>query len=516
MRCPVDFEPPRAQSPTFSVVIRNTHVDLDALLLSRLQFAFTIAFHILFPAFTIGLAAYLAVLEGLWLWTKREAFKTLYLFWVKIFALSFGMGVVSGVVLSYQFGTNWSEFIRLTGGVIGPLLAYEVLTAFFLEASFLGVMLFGWKKVGPKLHFTATVLVAIGTSISAFWILSANSWMQTPQGFQIMADGRFEAVDYLAVVFNPSFPTRLAHMLLAAFLTTGLVVGAASAFRLLKDRAAGVATKGWSESRISLTMAVGLIAVLAPLQLVAGHASGEVAHKYQPSKTAAIEGYWETKADQPLHLFGIPDREAQKNHFEVSIPGVGNLIQGVPKDEVIKGLDSWAREDQPPSFIPFFGFRIMVGLGMLMIGLGLWGAVLIFRKRLFDSPWFLRFAVAMGPAGFIAVLAGWMVTEVGRQPWVVYGVLKTRDAVSPVVASQVATSLISYLLVYSIVFTAGAIFILRLMAEGPVKANLDPGAPTDRMPGTPMARAPHDDAAEDAAGGDASPPEAGDDLRRDR
>ncbi|WP_426041206.1 cytochrome ubiquinol oxidase subunit I [Brevundimonas sp. TWP2-3-4b1] len=467
-------------------------MDLDALLLSRLQFAFTIAFHILFPAFTIGLAAYLAVLEGLWLWTKREAFKVLYLFWVKIFALSFGMGVVSGVVLSYQFGTNWSEFIRLTGGVIGPLLAYEVLTAFFLEASFLGVMLFGWKKVGPKLHFASTVLVAVGTTISAFWILSANSWMQTPQGFQIMADGRFEATDYMQVIFNASFPTRLAHMLLAAFLTTGLVVGGVSAWRLLKDRAAGVKIEGWSESRISLVMAVGLIAVLAPLQLVVGHASGEVAHKYQPSKTAAIEGYWETRADQPLHLFGIPDRDAQKNHFEVSIPGVGNLIQGVPKDEVIKGLDSWAREDQPPPFIPFFGFRIMVGLGLLMIGLGAWGAVLIWRKKIFDSPLFLRFAVLMGPAGFIAVLAGWMVTEVGRQPWVVYGVLKTRDAVSPVIASQVATSLIAYVLVYSVVFTAGAIFILRLMAEGPVAAVTEPSPSGQRSPGTPLAKAPED------------------------
>ncbi len=472
-------------------------MDFDALLLSRLQFAFTVAFHILFPAFTIGLAAYLAVLEGLWLKTRNEAFKTLYLFWVKIFALSFGMGVVSGVVLSYQFGTNWSEFIRLTGGVLGPLLAYEVLTAFFLEASFLGVMLFGWKKVGPKLHFASTVLVAIGTSISAFWILSANSWMQTPQGHQILADGTIVAVDWMKVIFNPSFPSRLAHMLLAAFLTTGLVVGAASAFHVLKDRAKGVKTEGWTESRISLVMAIGLVAVLAPLQLVVGHWSGEVTHKYQPSKTAALEGYWETRADQPLHLFGIPDREAQKNHFQVSIPGVGNMIQNLPRDEVITGLDAYAREDQPPPFIPFFGFRIMVGLGLLMIGLGAWGAVLILRRRVFDSPWFLRFCVAMGPAGFVAVLAGWMVTEVGRQPWVVYGVLKTRDAVSPVIASQVATSLLAYLIVYSVVFTAGALFILRLMAEGPVAARTEPAPRGQRPPGTPMAKAPEDTSPDD-------------------
>ena len=466
-------------------------MELDALLLSRLQFAFTIAFHILFPAFTIGLAAFLAVLEGLWLWTKRDAFKVLYLFWVKIFALSFGMGVVSGVVLSYQFGTNWSEFIRLTGGVIGPLLAYEVLTAFFLEASFLGVMLFGWKKVGPRLHFLATVLVAVGTSVSAFWILSANSWMQTPQGFQIMADGTLEATDYMAVIFNPSLPTRLAHMLLAAFLTTGLVVGAASAYRVLKERSTGPVA-GWTESRIGLVMAVGLIAVLAPLQLVAGHLSGEVTHKYQPAKTAAIEGYWETRADQPLHLFGIPDRDAQKNHFEVSIPGLGNAVQNLPRDEVIQGLDAWPREDQPPPFIPFFGFRIMVGLGLLMIVLGTTGAVLIWRRKLFETPWFLRFCVAMGPSGFIAVLAGWMVTEVGRQPWVVQGVLKTRDAVSPVTAGEVATSLIAYMLVYSVVFTAGALFILRLMAEGPAAAFTEPAPRQDRAPGSPLAKAPED------------------------
>lgn len=466
-------------------------MDYDALLLSRLQFAFTIAFHILFPAFTIGLAAFLAVLEGLWLWTKRDAFKVLYLFWVKIFALSFGMGVVSGIVLSYQFGTNWSEFIRLTGGVIGPLLAYEVLTAFFLEASFLGVMLFGWKKVGPRLHFLATVLVAVGTTISAFWILSANSWMQTPQGFQIMADGTLQATDFMAVIFNPSLPTRLAHMLLAAFMTTALVVGAASAYRVLKERARG-AVEGWTESRIALVMAVGLIAVLAPLQLVVGHASGEVTHKYQPAKTAAIEGYWETRADQPLHLFGIPDRDAQKNHFQISIPGIGNAIQNLPRDEVIKGLDSWPREDQPPPFIPFFGFRIMVGLGLLMIGLGGVGAILIWRRKLFDAPWFLRFCVAMGPSGFIAVLAGWMVTEVGRQPWVVQGVLKTRDAVSPITTGEVATSLTAYILVYSVVFTAGAIFILRLMAEGPVAALSEPAPRQDRAPGSALAKAPAD------------------------
>lgn len=466
-------------------------MELDALLLSRLQFAFTIAFHILFPSFTIGLAAFLAVLEGLWLWTKRDAFKVLYLFWIKIFALSFGMGVVSGIVLSYQFGTNWAEFIRLAGGVIGPLLAYEVLTAFFLEASFLGVMLFGWKKVGPRLHFLATCLVAIGTSISAFWILSANSWMQTPQGFEVLTDGRMQATDYWAVIFNPSFPSRLAHMLLAAFLTTALVVGGASAFRVLKERARG-AVPGWTESRISLVMAVGLVAVAAPLQLWAGHWSGEVMHHHQPAKTAAVEGYWQTRSDQPFVVFGVPDRDAGRNHLEVSIPGVGNAIQNLPRDQVIQGLDAFPREDQPPPAIPFFAFRIMVGLGVLMILLGGVGVWLWWRKRLFDSPWFLRFCVAMGPSGFIAVLAGWMVAEVGRQPWVVYGVLRTRDAVSPVTAPEVAASLTGYILVYAVVFTAGALFILRLMAEGPVAAVAEPAPRQDRAPGSALAKAPED------------------------
>tara|TARA_R110002051_G_scaffold90476_5_gene159378 strand:- start:3216 stop:4616 length:1401 start_codon:yes stop_codon:yes gene_type:complete len=459
-------------------------VDYDALLLSRLQFAFTIAFHILFPAFTIGLAAFLVVLEGLWLWTKREAFKTLYLFWIKIFAISFGMGVVSGIVLSYQFGTNWSEFIRLTGGVIGPLLAYEVLTAFFLEASFLGVMLFGWKKVGPRLHFLATLLVAVGTSISAFWILSANSWMQTPQGFEIMPDGRFLATSFVEVIFNPSFPPRFVHMLLAAFLTTALVVGAASAWQLLRNREQ-------RESRIALTMAVSLLAVVAPLQLLAGHWSGEVTRVYQPQKLAAIEAYWETRADHPLILFAIPDRATQSNHFELAVPGGGVIV--APPGEIVTGLDSVVPADQPPVFPVFWGFRIMVGLGLLMIGLGLWGGWLVWRGRLAENRLFLRFAVAMGPAGFVAVISGWIVTEVGRQPWVVQGILRTADAMSPVTTGSVVTSLLIYVTVYAVVFVAGAIYILRLLAEGPAAGPVEPSPEGLRAPGTPLAAAPDED-----------------------
>lgn len=459
-------------------------MDFDALFLSRLQFAFTVAFHILFPAFTIGLASYLAVLEGLWLFTKKEAFRTLYRFWVKVFAVSFGMGVVSGVVLSYQLGTNWSEFIRLTGGVIGPLLGYEVLTAFFLEASFLGVMLFGWNKVGPRLHFLSTCLVAFGTAMSAFWILAANSWMQTPQGFEIAADGGYIATSYWEVIFNPSFPSRLAHMLLAAYLTTALAVGGASAFQLLRNR-------DQRESRLALTMAVGMIALAAPLQLWAGHWSGEIARVHQPSKLAAIEAYWETGKNHPLNLFAIPDRKAEKNHFELSVPGLGAVV--APPDVEVRGLKSFAPEDRPPVWLVFWSFRVMVGLGLLMIVLGFWGAWIAWRRRLEVSRWFLRFATAMSPAGFVAVLAGWIVTEVGRQPWVVYGVLRTEDAVSPVGAGEVSISLLVYLVVYAIVFSAGVLYILRMIGKGPEAVAAEP-PDAARAPGTPLAAAPDEEA----------------------
>jgi len=458
-------------------------MDFDALLLSRIQFAFTIAFHILFPAFTIGLASYLAVLEGLWLFTRREVFKTLFLYWVKIFAISFGMGVVSGVVMSYQFGTNWSEFSRLAMPVIGPLLGYEVLTAFFLEASFLGIMLFGWRKVGPGLHFLATCLVAIGTAVSGFWILSANSWMQTPAGFAVGADGRMIATDYLQVIFNPSFPARFAHMMTAAYLTTALAVAGASAFQRLRGTAGDA-------SRTALRMAVLLIAVAAPLQLAFGHWSGEVVKHHQPAKLAAIEAWWETRADQPFVIFAVPDRELQANRHEVAIPKVGSMVQLAEPGEVIPGLDRYARADQPPVAPVFFSFRIMVGLGLLMIGLGFWGAFVWWRGRIDRSRWFQRAAVLMSPAGFAAVLTGWFVAEIGRQPWVVYGVLRTADAVSPVPAGHVAFSLLAYMVVYAVVFTAGALFILRLVREGPQGA--EPPPTEQRPPGWTLAAAPRD------------------------
>ena len=458
-------------------------MDLDALILSRLQFAFTIAFHIIFPSFTIGLASYLAVLEGLWLVTKRDAFRTLYLYWVKIFAISFGMGVVSGVVLSYQLGTNWSTFSAIASPVIGPLLAFEVLAAFFLEASFLGVMLFGWKKVGPGLHLTATTLVALGTLMSAFWIISANSWMQHPTGFVQLADGSLRATDWMAVIFSPTFPTRLAHMSLAAYLTTALVVGGASAWILLKDRTQ-------PESRMALRMAIAMFAIVAPLQLLAGHDSGKLVLEHQPLKTAAIEAYWKSGPDQPQSLIGLPDRTAGKTHFELAIPGIGNLVQGVPKDQSLKGLDAFPRADWPVVGLVYWSFRVMVGLGLAMIGLGVWGVWLIARKRLDESTWFLRAAVAMGPAGFVAVIAGWIVAEVGRQPWTIYGVLRTADSASPVGPGQVSASLLAFMVIYAVVFSAGAVYILRLINQGPSPAAEVPPAGEGRAPGTPLAAAP--------------------------
>jgi len=452
-------------------------MELDALILSRLQFAFTIAFHIIFPSFTIGLASFLAVLEGLWLVTRNEAFKTLYLFWVKIFAISFGMGVVSGVVLSYQLGTNWSVFSAVAAPVIGPLLAFEVLTAFFLEASFLGVMLFGWKKVGPKLHFTATALVAIGTLISAFWIISANSWMQHPTGHTVLPDGTLRAVDWWQVIFSPTFPERFVHMALAAYLTTALVVGAASAWRILRR---GVET----ESSLALRMAIGMFAIVAPLQLVVGDLSGKEVLRVQPAKLAAIEAFWETRAEQPLHIAAWPDRTLEGNRFELSIPKVGSLITAGSIDAEVKGLKAFAPEDRPPVAIVFWSFRVMVGLGMLMIALGAWGAWLLWRTQGPEySPPFLWAAVAMGPAGFVAVIAGWVVAEVGRQPFTIYGILRTADSVSPVGAGQVSASLLAFMIVYAVIFSVGVLYILRLIAEGPETPPQD----ADEPPGNPLA-----------------------------
>jgi cytochrome d ubiquinol oxidase subunit I len=464
-------------------------MELDALLLSRLQFGFTIAFHIIFPSFTIGLASYLAVLEALWLSTRNDAFRALYLFWIKIFAISFGMGVVSGVVMSYEIGTNWSVYAAVAAPVIGPLLAFEVLAAFFLEASFLGVMLFGWRKVGPGLHFAATTLVAVGTVISAFWIISANSWMQHPTGFTRLADGTLRATDWWQVIFSPTFPERFAHMVLAAYLTTALVVGAASAWRLLKrpDEAA---------SAIALKMSIGMFAIVAPLQLVVGDLSGKEVLKVQPAKLAAIEAFWETRAGQAFHIVAWPDRAQARNDWELSIPKLGSLITAGHADAEIKGLTAFPPEDRPPVFIVFWAFRVMVGLGLSMIALGAWGVWLIWRTDGPERhPWFLRACVAMGPAGFVAVVSGWIVAEVGRQPYVVYGVLRTARAVSPIGAGEVSASLVGFMLVYAVIFSVGGLYILRLIAEGPQAAAVADAAEPPvkpRPPGYALGAAPEE------------------------
>ena len=455
-------------------------MEFDALLLSRIQFAFVIAFHIMFPAFTIGLAAFLAVCEGLWLKTGNEVFKRLYLHWVKIFALAFAMGVVSGVVMSYQFGTNWSVFSEITGSVIGPLLGYEVLTAFFLEATFLGVMLFGWNKVGRKLHFTATCAVAIGTTISAFWILSANSWMQTPDGFAIDPEtGNFYATDWIKVVFNPSFPTRLVHMLLAAYITTAAVVMAAGAWQVINNRVT-------QPTRWQMRMAAGTLALLMPIQIMAGHQSGEVAHHYQPAKIAAAEGWCESKPVQGTVLLAWPaDNEC--GHAGITVPGTSPyLFANAPKGEDLKGLDAFAEEDRPPLWLVFYSFRIMVGAGLVMLGIGVWGCFLWWRGGLDKKGIFHWLAVPSGALGFIAVITGWIVAEVGRQPYTVYGVLRTVDSVSPVSTAQVATSLLVFMVTYAIIFTAGTVYMARIATRGFDDDPMGKPPRERRAPGSPL------------------------------
>ncbi len=432
----------------------------EAVDLARFQFAFTVAFHIIFPSFTIGLASYLAVLEGLWLWKKDDAYLKVFNFWKTIFAVAFAMGVVSGIVMSYQFGTNWSVFSDKAGPVIGPLMGYEVLTAFFLEAGFLGIMLFGLNRVGPKLHFVATLVVAFGTLLSAFWILSVNSWMQTPAGFAMNEAGQYIAEDWWDVIFNPSFPYRLVHMVLAAYLTTAFVVGAVGAWHLLRN-------PGNRGARIMFSMAMWMALIVAPLQLVAGHTHGENTLEHQPAKIAAMEGHFETKAGQPLILFGDPDAEARTVHNAIEIPKLGSWVLTGDMNAEVQGLEAWPKEDWPPLDIVFWAFRIMVGIGMLMILVGLWSGIQRLRGRLFESRLLQRVALAMGPAGFVAVIAGWVVTEVGRQPWTIYGMLRTVDSASPIDAAAVGTSLLVFIVVYFIVFGAGTFYLLRLMGKTP-------------------------------------------------
>ena len=436
-------------------------IDLDALTLARMQFAFTVSFHIIFPAFSIGLASYLAVLEGLWLWKKEPVYRNLFNFWKKIFAVAFGMGVVSGIVMAYQFGTNWSVFSDKAGPVIGPLMGYEVLSAFFLEAGFLGVMLFGEKRVGPGLHYFATLMVAVGTLISATWILSVNSWMQTPAGYSINAAGQFVPEDWWAVIFNPSFPYRFVHMVLAAYLTTAFVVGGIGAWHLLKD----TTSRG---ARVMFSMAMWMAALVAPIQIFAGDLHGLNTLEYQPAKIAAMEGHYDTHAGAPLILFGIPDDEAEVTRYQIAIPKLGSLILTHHADGEVKGLKAFPKDLRPPAEIVFWSFRLMVGIGFAMLGIGLWSLLRRLQKgRLYEDRWLHRAALLMGPSGFVAVLAGWVTTEVGRQPYTVYGLLTTAQSASPIAAPAVATSLVAFIIVYFFVFGAGVFYILRLCGKSP-------------------------------------------------
>jgi cytochrome d ubiquinol oxidase subunit I len=393
--------------------------------------------------------------------------------------------------MSYQFGTNWSVFSDRVGPVIGPLMAYEVLTAFFLESGFLGVMLFGLERVGPRLHFLATLMVAIGTLISAFWILSANSWMQTPAGYAVNADGQFVSADWLQVIFNPSFPYRLVHMVLAAYLTTSLVVGAVGAYHLLRDQ-------HLAGPRVMFSMAMWMATLVAPLQILAGDQHGLNTLAHQPVKIMAMEGHFESHQDgAPLYLFGLPDMAAGRLRYAVGIPKLGSLILKHAPDAPMAGLDTVPRQDWPPVPITFWAFRIMVGLGFLMLGLGLFSLWERWRGRLHQSRLLHRLALLMGPAGFIAVIAGWITTETGRQPFTVYGLLHTTDSASPLAAPAVGSSLLSFVIVYFIVYAAGILYLLRLMAAPPHPGEEGPSSePPTRTAGiTPAPGMPSEAAA---------------------
>lgn len=443
----------------------------SAELLARWQFAFTVSFHIIFPAFSIGLASYLTVLNALWLKTRDETYLALFNYWKKIFAVAFGMGVVSGIVMAYQFGTNWSVFADKTGPILGPLMAYEVLSAFFLEAGFLGIMLFGRSRVGERLHMFATFMVAFGTLMSATWILSVNSWMQTPVGYGINDVGQFVPEDWLAIVFNPSFPYRLTHMVIAAFLTTALVVGAAGGLHLLKD------TKD-KHGRRMFSMAMWMVALVAPVQILVGDLHGLNTLEHQPVKVMAMEGHYDSYPNgAPLILFGIPNSAEKRIDYKIEIPNLSSLILKHDLYAPLDGLDTIADEDEPPIGIVFWSFRVMVGLGFAMLGLGLFSLILRYRGTLYSQNRMHRAAIFMGPMGFVAVLAGWVTTEVGRQPFTVYGLLRTSQSLAPVEAPAVAASLIAFIVVYFFVFGAGTFYILRMMSK-PVsapQANLDAG-----------------------------------------
>ncbi len=429
---------------------------MDALVLSRIQFAANISFHILFPAITIALGWVLLYFKLRYARSGDTAWMDAYRFWTKVFALSFAMGVVSGITMSFQFGTNWPGFMTKVGNVAGPLLAYEVLTAFFLEAVFLGIMLFGAKRVPGWIHTLATFLVAAGTTLSAFWIIALNSWMHTPAGYELR-DGVVHAVDWWAIIFTPSMPYRLSHMLLASGLTVSFLIAGLSAYRWLRgDRAGSV--------MVALKSAVRIAAVLIPIQIFVGDLHGLNTLEHQPAKVAAMEANWETRSNVPLILFAWPDEAARTNHFEISIPDGASLILAHDPDGVVPGLNDFEGK-HPPVAPVFWGFRIMVGIGLLMLAVSWWGAWTLWRRG-DASPWLARALLVMTFSGWVATLSGWYVTEIGRQPWLVTGVLATADAVTPTPAAMVGVTLAMYLILYTALLGAYVSVLFYLARHG--------------------------------------------------
>lgn len=444
----------------------------DPVVLSRIQMGFTLGFHILFPTLTIGLSLFLVLLQARWLRSHDHAYMQLFRFWTRVFALGFGVGVVSGIVLSFELGTNFAGFAHATGNVLGPLLAYEVLMAFFLEASFLPILLFGWGKVGPRTHFVATTMVAAGTVLSAFWVLAAGSWMHTPAGYTLR-DGVFAVADWWAAIFNPSFPYRLAHMLMASLLSGAFLVAAVSAWHLLRGQAEPLARRG-------LSMALWAALLCAPAQVLLGDLHGLNTLAVQPMKVAAMEGLWRGGEAVPFLLFALPDQLAAHNRWEVAIPYAGSLILTHAPHGHVQGLDAVAPADRPYVPIVFFAFRIMLFIGFLFLAVALMGVWLRRGGRLYQRRWFLRLLVACGPLGFVAVVAGWVVTEAGRQPWVVQGLVRSLEAASPLAYGQVAGSLLLFLGVYLFLLGAFIHFLLRLVRRGPEPV------PPERVQGAPL------------------------------
>ncbi len=459
-----------------------------ALLLSRIQFAWVIGWHIVLPAFTVGLSSYIAVLETLYFLRRGEVYFRLSSFWTRIFAISFGMGVVSGVIMPFQFGTNWSRYADATSNILSPLFAYEVLCAFFLESAFLGVLLFGRRLVPRWAHLVSGLMVGLGTLLSSFWILSANSWMQTPAGYKIV-DGRFFPTDWVAIIFNPSFPYRFAHTVVAFYITTALVVLAVAAYYLRAQRHA-------EESRVMFHQALGLLSILVPLQIFIGDAHGLNTLKYQPAKLAAIEARWDTQSHFPLTLFAIPDEQTASNRHALDIPDAGSIILTHDPNGTVRGLKSFPRDEWPPVIYPFFAFRIMVGMGLVMLALVISAWIVAIFGRLSRARSFLRLCEFAAPLGFLAVLAGWTTTEVGRQPWTVYGLLRTADSASPsLTAANVIVSLIGYGVVYLVMYPIGVHYMLRIVQRGPAEPAAQPEVIEGGRPESPVEALPRADAA---------------------